>query len=368
MADKKTFKFPVSTLIGSTFPNYLKIVNQKKVHPKYLSRFILTSLVSAILDPFGRVETSLKSKIVRKTTIDQSPIFIIGFWRSGTTYLHNLMCQDPNHAFVSTYQSIFPSHSLVNSFWMKKLATIAMPNERPVDKVRLDMDFPQEEEMGMGNMQKLSFYNVFYFPSHFKDYARNALYFNDVKKDEIDKWKDEYLLTIKKSMIMTGGKRFVSKNPPNTFRIPLLLEMFPNARFIYIYRNPYNVLSSVNLFMRQVIKGVGFQEPDSTDLENNLCSLFKQSLEKYELDKSLIPPENLFEIEYNTLVKKPIQSINDIYTQFNLDYSNDLSVILNKFNSSQKQHKSGGHFISEYLKKFISENLVDYMNQHNYSI
>jgi len=368
MADKKTFKVPVSTLIGSTFPNYLKIVNHKKVHHQYLSRFILTSLISAILDPFGRVETLLKSKIVSKTKIDQSPIFIIGFWRSGTTYLHNLMCQDPNHAFVSTYQSIFPSHSLVNSFWMKKLATMAMPNERPVDKVRLNMDFPQEEEMALGNMQKLSFYNVFYFPNHFKEYAQNALYFKDVQQEEIDKWKDEYLLTIKKSMIMTGGKRFVSKNPPNTFRIPLLLKIFPNARFIYIYRNPYKVLSSINLFMRQVIKGVGFQEPDTLELENNLCMLFKQSLKKYELDKSLIPQKNLYEIEYNTLVKDPIQSINDIYTQFNLDYSDDFSTRLAKYNSSQKQHKSGGHFVSEYLHKFIGENLVDYMNQHNYSI
>lgn len=368
MAEKTPFIFPVSTLIGSSFFNYLNIVSRKKIHREYLSRFLLTTLVSGILDPFGKAESIIKSKVVRETKIDQSPIFIIGFWRSGTTYLHNLLCQDPKHAYVSTYQSIFPSHSLINSFWMKSLATKAMPNERPVDKVKLGMDFPQEEEMALGNTQKLSFYNLFYFPNNLKEYTKNALYFQNVQNADMDKWREQYLLIIKKAMIMTGGKRFVSKNPPNTFRIPQLIKMFPNARFIYIYRNPYKVLSSFILFMNQVVKGVGFQKPDSTNFDLELFELFKQSLDKYDKDKSLIPSKNLYEIEYETFVGEPLQTIANIYSQFDLDYSETLSKKMLDFNSSQKQHKSGGHFIPQHLRDFVNNNLVDYMNQHNYSI
>jgi len=367
MARKIPFRFPVSTLIGSYFINFIKIVSGKKVHKKFRSRFLFTAIISGILDPFGKIETLIKSKEVSKTKIDEPPIFIIGFWRSGTTYLHNLMCLDSNHAFVSTYQSIFPSHSLINSFWLKKLATMAMPKERPVDKVSLNMDFPQEEEMALGNTQKISFYNYFYFPDDLDELTEETLYFKNVKKKDIDNWREKYLLIIKKAMIMTGGKRFVSKNPPNTFRIPQLLKTFPEAKFIYLYRNPYKVLSSFILFMSQVIEGVGFQKPNVNNFENGIFNLFKKALNKYEQDKSLIPGKNLFEIKYEDFMEEPVKTIDNIYTQFNLDNTEEFSDKLNKFISSQKHHKSGGHFIPQSLKDFVNKNLEDYMKRHKYS-
>ncbi len=278
------------------------------------------------------------------------------------------MCLDPNAAYVSTYQSVFPNHALVNSFWMKKLAAKVASEERPVDKIRINMDSPQEEEMALGNLQSISFYNFFYFPNQFEKFKKETLFFDGLSDQQIKVWEKMYRNIIKKSIIRTGGQRFISKNPPNIFRIPQLLNMFPDARFLYIYRNPYRVLSSFILFMDQVIKEVGFQKTDRVNFNKQLFSLFKNALDKYEIDKNIIPKENLLEIKYEDFKKDPMSEIETIYSQFKLA---DFERSADKFSQlihSQKDQKSGGHFIPEYLSDFIENELSDYMIRHNYSL
>lgn len=369
MAKKSFLKFslPVSSMLGSSFGNYLRVASGNKISPEYYLRFFFTTILSGILDPFGRVESLISAKTLSNTEIKESPIFIIGFWRSGTTFLHNLLCLDPNAAYVSTYQSVFPNHSLVNSFWMKKLANLVASEERPVDKVQMNMDSPQEEEMALGHLQRISFYNFFYFPDQFEKFKKETLFFDGLNEQRIEDWEKMYRSIIKKAIIRTGGQRFISKNPPNIFRIPQLLKMFPDARFLYIYRNPYKVLSSFILFMDQVISSVGFQKTDRKNFDKQLFGLFKSALEKYEIDKKIIPKENFLEIKYEDFKKSPINEMETIYSLFKLADFERSADKFNQFIHSQKDQKSGGHFIPEYLSDFIENELSDYMTRHKYS-
>jgi len=368
MTKPTKFSFPVSPLVGSTYSNLRKVSRKKNIDTRYRSRYILTNIASLILDPFGKGETFIKKEILNKTQIDKPPVFILGFWRSGTTFLHNLMCQDPDHAFVTTYLSIFPHHSLVNSGWLKALAKLIAPERRPVDNVKLDMNWPQEEEMALGNMQPLSFYNYFYFPDHTEEYTQRSLLFNNVNQQEFDQWEKAYKLLIKKTLILSHGDRFVSKNPPNTFRIPQLLKLFPDAKFVYIYRNPYKTLSSFILFMKQVMLGVGFQNIDEKEIDKQLLNLYILALEKYENDKKLIPENNLIEIQYETFKSDPFKAIENIYHTFDLNDFQTIEPTLRNYINSQKHQKSGGHHMPDHLVDFIQNNLMDYMEAKGYSM
>ena len=368
MAKTKKFSFPISPLVGSTFRNFLTVSRAKKIDREFRSRYNLSVVASAILDIFGKGESFIKKKQLEQTSIDKPPVFILGFWRSGTTYLHNLMCQDPNAAFVTTYLSIFPHHCLVNSTWLKKLTQIIAPEKRPVDNVKLDMSWPQEEEMAIGNIQPLSFYHYFYFPDHTEEYKSRSLLFNDVSEKEVKEWEKAYKLIIKKALILSPGNQFISKNPPNTFRIPQLLNLFPDAKFVYIYRNPYSVLSSFILFMKQVMLGVGFQNINEREIDDQLLQLYTLALEKYEADKILIPRENLIEVQYEKFKEDPLKTIKNIYSTFNLDDFDEVEPILSNYIHSQKHQKSGGHPKPDYLLEFVRNNLKDYMDLKGYKI
>jgi hypothetical protein len=64
---------------------------------------------------------------------------------------------------------------------------------------------------------------------------------DNIPKNVIEEWKEIYLYLLKKETLYRDGKRLVLKNPANTARVTLLLEMFPNARFVHI-----SVLRNVN--------------------------------------------------------------------------------------------------------------------------
>ena len=63
-------------------------------------------------------------------------------------------------------------------------------------------------------------------------------------QSEFEAWKQEFVFLLKKISLANHNKQLVLKSPPNTARIKLLLSLFPNAKFIFIHRNPYEVYVS----------------------------------------------------------------------------------------------------------------------------
>ena len=58
---------------------------------------------------------------------------------------------------------------------------------------------------------------------------------------------------MKISLWNTGGTQYLSKNPPHTGHVKALVDLFPNAKFIYLMRNPYTVFESTRSFFTQTI-------------------------------------------------------------------------------------------------------------------
>lgn len=353
---KKPFRFPVTTLVGSSIANFRAVTNSFQIDDNFRKRYLLSLIASMILDPIAKIERISTRKKVESIRIERPPVFIIGYWRSGTTFLHTCLCRDPNAAYVNTFQGIFPNHVLLNKGWISFLARFLMPPRRPVDDVRLDMDLPQEEEIAMGNLQYLSFYNFFYFPRDILRIRDESLLFKDVSEKQLMKWKESYEMLIKRAILNTGGKQFISKSPPNTFRIPYLLDMFPGARFIFLYRDPERVLSSFRLFATEVAKGIGLQNITAEEYEKPLCDLYRDLMIQYEKDRELIPPDSLVEIRYRDLMKDPIGHIRQIYDKFDLgepDIENIREFIREKPPGSTSKYEIP-QSIKDYIEKELS--------------
>jgi len=315
---KKKFRFPVNTLIGSSYSNFITITSKYRIDKKYHQKYYFTKWVCRILDLFASIEEKKQKEVLENFKLEHPPIFIIGFWRSGTTLLHNLLCKNPLFGYVTTFQSVFPHHVLWNQKWLKPLMAPLLPETRPGDNMAFDFDYPQEEEIAVGNLQSLSFYNFFYFPDDTDKIINESLLFKNVTEDKLDKWKQEYLKLIKMALFNTKGKCFVSKNPSNTFRIKTLLEMFPDARFIYLHRNRYDTLTSFRKFVHEVDAGITLQDYDHDHLDREMIRLYKLLHEKYEKDKSLISEGRLAEVGFQVFEGNKLKEIERIYNELGL--------------------------------------------------
>jgi hypothetical protein len=315
---RKSFTFPVSTLIGSNVSNIRAIFRNHKPAKKYYPKLALTLLIVGIFEALHAWERMRYGRKIRSSHMQEPPVFIIGFWRSGTTLLHNLLCQDPDASYTTTMQTVFPHMFLSQRLWLKPLINLLLPVSRPFDNVRMDMDFPQEEEYGMTNVQPCSLYNFFQFPGDFDDIVEHEITPEGSGRQEVNSWMSQYRLLIAKAGVNTGGIRYISKNPCNLARIPLLQNMFPQARFIFIYRNPYQVVESLYRFYLAVIPGVKLQEMAPDFSREKIVKIYVNMMQRYQADKSLLSGQDLKEIRMEDFLHDKISHLAGIYQTFHM--------------------------------------------------
>ena len=82
----------------------------------------------------------------------------------------------------------------------------------------------------------------------------------------------------------------LQKNQDNTAKIKLLLEIFPNAKFIFIKRNPYDLYCSMMKFMSITIPYYCVQNPPEIEVvEESMMNLYVDMFKKYIKESKLIP-------------------------------------------------------------------------------
>ena len=117
------------------------------------------------------------------------PVFIIGHWRSGTTFLHELLTRDPALTAPSTYECFNPRHFHLSAWVFTKLDYL-IPGMRPMDDMKMGWHNPQEDEFALLNMGLPSPYQELAFPNHRKR-AAPFLSLDQFSPRERTKWRDD---------------------------------------------------------------------------------------------------------------------------------------------------------------------------------
>ncbi len=350
MAEQKQFSFGVTTLMGARFGVLRFLIKKYGYDKKYRKKVFYTHLISLVVTGLGYFDR-LVFALKKKPTKLKDPIFVLGHWRSGTTHLHNLVCLDEETAYTTTYQTVFPNNLFSFQWLFKGLMRIAMPSHRPVDNVKLDPNYPQEEEFALNNEIPFSFYNWWYFPKSTRAIADEYLLDKTASEKAKKEWAENFKRFVTRCILNTKGVRFVSKNPPHTARIPELLKLYPNAKFVFIHRNPYEVVRSTNAFYKSILEGIKIQDISEEQLMEDILYGYKELIAKYEIDKPVIPEGNLLEVTYSELVEDSKLSIERIYSDLLKDDFSRIEKHLDEYLSKQshvlKEYKYEPEFIAK---------------------
>jgi hypothetical protein len=249
----------------------------------------------------------------RGERIRQAPVFIIGHWRSGTTHLHNLMSQDPAFGCVSMYQAMVPGGTLVGGGWLKRLLARVVPEERPMDQMTWPVDAPQEEEIPLGKTMPYSFYVQFLFPRRARWLFRRYVLLEGAPARAAAEWKRKYLRVLQVASLHAGGRRLLLKNPVNTARIRLLLELFPDAKFVHIARSPYAVFPSTKKLHQSLLRFTSLETVRDDEVEETVLDLYDAMMRRYLRDRALVPAGNLVEVRFEDLERDPLGVLRTIY-------------------------------------------------------
>lgn len=290
------------------------------------------------------------------------PIFIIGHWRTGTTLLHQLMSLDENLVTPNVFQVATPASFLVSGKYYKPIMSKAMKPTRPMDNVKLDVSQPQEDEYALIKLSLDSPLEKLIFPKS-KQYF--LLDHTDFYPKNINHWKKSlHYFCLRLSF--TKGKRVLLKNPFHSMRIPLLLEMYPKAKFIHIHRHPYEVIPS-SMHMWNIVGKENKLKRTTAQAElEEVVSVFGRMLKTIRNKFELIEQNAKVEISFAELETNPLNTLKAIYTKLELSYSPAFEERVQEWLLAMKSYKKNKYELSVSEKETIKNRLGNHFNHYNY--
>lgn len=338
--------------------------SRPSLHWSRLHRILSLPFSGVYNSVLSRMEDLVYAHRVHQTSVENPPLFVLGYWRSGTTFLQNLLSRDPQFQHLGLYRALFPWHFLLTERLITKLTAPFVPKSRPMDNVSVHWDAPQEDDVALCIMSQVSPISLLSHPHDHSHFWR-PLDFNNLTPAELKRWKDSLDLLVRK-LTFASSKRILMKSPFHTYHIPTLLEMYPDARFLYIHRNPYNVFrSAIHLRKRMVEENtLGKSVFDGT--EEEVISTYKYGFEVYERDRHLIPAGHHHEICYERLEQDPLGELEAAYAGMNLPGFEQLEEQLSPEVESLKRYKKNQFPDDPYWVDRVYSELKDAFDRFDY--
>jgi len=302
-------------LSGCSLRQWLKVLreNSYSVDARYWPRAVVTTF-NSVGNSFWHWREKRFHDEIENTPVPD-PLFVLGIWRSGTTHLHNLLVQDDRFAAPNLYQVMYPHTFLSTESFLAPFAGMFAGETRPMDNVRFSIsDDPQEDEFSL-SPDGHTFMNQCAFPRTGCHHYRRLLTFEGASPEDIELWKRK-LLWFYRKLTLKYARPLVLKSPAHTGRIKTLLEMFPNAMFVHIHRDPHRVVQSTLFMMEQAFAFWCFQKPNITI--EQVISDYGEIYDAFFEQRELIPSGNFCEIAYDDLVADPMTTLRDVYEQLSL--------------------------------------------------
>jgi hypothetical protein len=331
--------------------------------PKNLVRFLFIFQNCLWASFFAWRERKAFKEEIKGFPVPDDPVIIIGHWRTGSTFLHLLLAQDEQFIAPSLFQVTIPEGFLVSDRYYRPVLG-AVLTHRPMDNVALGFDDPQEDEFALLKLTGESPLHTVIFPEEPGYFIRNPEDFNPAIKTKAN-WQEQFR-TFCKKVVKNSGKKLLLKNPFHSLRIPLLLETFPNARFIHIHRHPYKVAaSSLNLWKVMAKDNQLKGKPYFPSLEEVVdgMDLFYREIEK---GLAKLPMDRYCEVAYEDLEKDPVEEIRKVYARLGFNFSEDIEYRITAYLDRTRQFKKNSYTFGGSDKKIVFERLKKHFQRYQY--
>ena len=321
------------------------------------------AVFNSLAEPFSEARYRRR---LREPPATPPPLFIIGHWRSGTTLLHELAMLDDRFCCPNTYQCFAPGHFLLTEPVLTRALGWMIPSKRPMDDVAAGWDRPQEDEFALVNMGAPSPYRRMAFPGTSPD-RPEALDLTTLTPAELDRWK-RTLHRFLRRLAVRDPRRPVLKSPPHTARMGVLAEMFPEARFLHVVRDPFVVFPSTMRLWRSLHDVQSLQVDRGESLERYVFAAFEEMYAAFDRDRATLPANRLHEIRYEDLVADPVGRLEEAYGRLELGGFDRVRPALEAQAASMKRYRTNTYRHDPRIVGEIASRWKPFLDRYGYAV
>lgn len=353
---------------GLDYPAFLRLLvrNRFAVSPRKAYVALVASVVTVVNTALRWCQEARHGAAVRRTELVAPPVFVIGHWRTGTTHLHELLALDPRHASPTYLHCFAPNHFLLSEDFFKRYGGVFCPDKRPMDNMAAGWDRPQEDEFALCLLGLPSPYADIAFPNRGPVYP-GSLDLSGLSPGQLAAWKRGFVRFLK-AVTYRDPRRLVLKSPPHTARVKVLLEMFPDARFVHIVRDPYVVFpSTVNLWT-SLGKKHGLQAmPDPARVREKVFADFRTIYDRLEEARPLVPKGQFHELRYEALVADPAGEMRRVYDALALGEYDAYRPRLDAYLATTRGYEPNRYTLSDADRDEVTRRWGDVIRRYGYA-
>jgi hypothetical protein len=267
----------------------------------------------------------------------KSPLFITGLPRTGTTVMHNLASLDPAWRVLLYWELLYPYTREDMPNFEAHAIHLAGQGLKGLYAMKPEFIY-RHETRATGpeecfNLIRISFYSIAWANEW---YLANYLQWF-LQQDMTDSYR-YYKKLLKLLLWRKPADHLLLKCPAHLFNVDAIFKVFPDARVIWMHRDPCRSIAS-GLSLLSVFHDIG-DGPD--EFIESYMEYFKQSLQKtMALEKS--GKHQLKSVSYKKLMEDPVGVIGDIYREFGYTWDSGKAANISKWLGENPQHKHGAH-------------------------
>ena len=275
-----------------------------------------------------------------KTPIER-PLYILGFPRTGTTLLHNLLACDPASRWLRLWEGLHPApppESLEEDPRIARTEAFVSGFEKIAPRLasahKLNATGPEE---CLWLMEHTFADFIFELRADIPSYSDwiaghegNAVWYRYYRRQlQMLGWK-------------CRGSHWVCKAPRHLPGLAGLLEVFPDARIVQTHRGPDSVLPSI-CSLCEITRRSASDKVDKVAIgahwHRRLLEISRRSTEV----RATADAEQFLDVQYADLTRDPIGTVQSIYEHHGYGYSVEFEDAMTHWLSGNRQHKHGPH-------------------------
>ena len=272
-----------------------------------------------------------------------APLFVTGLPRSGTSALINLLTRAPENRGLLQWEVQFPDpwpgmqpgqEDPRYGYLVKALEEGQDPEFRKIHYV--DADTPEEccmiHSYGFGGVQLGFEIMLEPYRSWFLEQDLRPLYDFHKRMLQLLNWRNP-------------GQRWVLKAPAHMWAIDTIMDLFPDARFVWCHRQPAPVVASINSMNREVMRMYAGDTShlSRADIGHSVMEWYAMSLDRGLTSRELHPADRFVDCSQEEIASAPMSVVERIYSSFGFELGAEGRASIQGYVDANPKGKHGKH-------------------------
>lgn len=266
-------------------------------------------------------------------THDAGVVIVLGYFRSGTTHLHNLLSCDERFVTPRWRHCVAPHGFWVSWTILRALFIPFVPNTRPHDDVPFGPDWPGEDDFAACNWTLASSLpGRFVFTQRRAHWARYHTLEN-LSPREYRRWRWASAAFLWKLSRADRTRPILLKSPSHLARVQDLVELLgaDRVRFVHIGRDPEAVIRS-NVAMHERLEPMyGLQDPPPSDeTREYLIDEYRRSVVRF-VEQGETCGARVSRVRFQDLVADPLGELERVYGEMEVEWTPDVASSVTRY-------------------------------------